>query len=144
MGLVALNLRNRLLAAALAAVLLVFTDALIFFASRAVADAPGYEEGYADGYAVGYEEGYAAGLLDGKEEGALSSSVRSAQKSTPTLKPTATPRTANYIANTNTKKFHKPSCKSVKQMKESNKWYFTGTRDELIRKGYSPCKICSP
>lgn len=50
----------------------------------------------------------------------------------------------HYIANTNTKKFHLPSCSSVTDMKESNKWYFTGTRDELIAQGYEPCKRCKP
>lgn len=49
-----------------------------------------------------------------------------------------------YIANTNTHKFHFPSCSSVDSMKESNKWYFTGTRDELIEMGYEPCKRCNP
>ncbi len=49
-----------------------------------------------------------------------------------------------YIANTNTKKFHYPDCSSVRDMKESNKLYFTGTRDELIEQGYQPCKRCSP
>lgn len=52
--------------------------------------------------------------------------------------------TVTYIANTNTKKFHYPSCSSVGQMKESNKWYFTGTRDELIDLGYDPCGRCHP
>lgn len=51
---------------------------------------------------------------------------------------------ANYIANKNTKKFHYPSCDSVSEMKESNKLYFEGTRDELISQGYSPCKRCNP
>ncbi len=51
---------------------------------------------------------------------------------------------ADYIANTNTHKFHYPSCSSVDAMKESNKWYFTGTRDELIALGYEPCKRCNP
>ena len=50
----------------------------------------------------------------------------------------------SYIANTNSHKFHYPSCKSVNSMKESNKWYFTGTRDELINQGYIPCKNCNP
>lgn len=49
-----------------------------------------------------------------------------------------------YIVNTNTGKFHKPSCKSVKQMKESNKAERTATRDELISEGYEPCKNCNP
>ena len=50
----------------------------------------------------------------------------------------------DYIANKNTKKFHYPYCNSVDQMKESNKWYFSGSRDELIEKGYKPCKNCNP
>lgn len=49
-----------------------------------------------------------------------------------------------YIVNTNTGKFHKPSCRSVKQMKESNKSERTATRDELISEGYEPCKNCNP
>lgn len=49
-----------------------------------------------------------------------------------------------YIVNTNTGKFHKPSCRSVKQMKESNKSERTTTRDELIAEGYEPCKNCNP
>ena len=49
-----------------------------------------------------------------------------------------------YILNTNTKKFHYPSCSSVKQMKNSNKQEFTGSRDDLIAQGYDPCKKCNP
>ena len=30
----------------------------------------------------------------------------------------------------------------VKQMKESNKMYYTGTRDDLISRGYDPCGNC--
>lgn len=51
---------------------------------------------------------------------------------------------ADYIANKNTGKFHYPSCSSVDKMKESNKLYFTGTRDELIGMGYEPCGRCHP
>ena len=50
----------------------------------------------------------------------------------------------DYIVNTNTRKFHYPSCSSVKKMKESNKMFFTGTRDELISQGYNPCGNCHP
>ncbi len=50
----------------------------------------------------------------------------------------------DYVANKNTRKFHYPDCSSVKQMKESNKLYFNGTREELIKKGYDPCKKCNP
>lgn len=50
----------------------------------------------------------------------------------------------DYIGNKNTKKFHFPSCSSVEKMKESNKYYYTGTRDDMISKGYVPCKNCNP
>lgn len=49
-----------------------------------------------------------------------------------------------YICNTNTYKFHYPSCSSVKQMKESNKLPTSATREELIQQGYEPCKKCNP
>ena len=49
-----------------------------------------------------------------------------------------------YICNTNTYKFHYPSCGSVKQMKESNKLPTNASRDELIQQGYDPCKKCKP
>ncbi len=52
--------------------------------------------------------------------------------------------TSTYILNTNSKKFHKPGCSAAAQMKESNKAEFTGTRDEVIAKGYDPCKKCNP
>ena len=43
-----------------------------------------------------------------------------------------------------TKKFHRPSCSSVKQMKESNKKSSSESRDALIAAGYDPCKKCNP
>lgn len=51
---------------------------------------------------------------------------------------------ASYILNTSTKKFHVPSCASVKQMKESNTEKFTGSRDEVTSMGYDPCGRCNP
>lgn len=51
---------------------------------------------------------------------------------------------AEYILNTNTKKFHYPSCSSVQKMKDKNKQAFNGTREEAIAKGYSPCGNCHP
>ena len=49
-----------------------------------------------------------------------------------------------YIINTNTGKFHEPSCRSVKRMNDSNKKEYIGSRDDLITQGYEPCKICNP
>lgn len=49
-----------------------------------------------------------------------------------------------YILNTNSHKFHDPSCSSVDQMSDNNKEEFTGTRDEIIAMGYDPCGRCNP
>ena len=57
---------------------------------------------------------------------------------------TARQQTTSYIANKNTKKFHYTYCKSVKQMKDSNKVYLECTRDEALAQGYSPCGNCNP
>ena len=51
---------------------------------------------------------------------------------------------STYILNTNTMKFHRPDCSSVKRMSEKNKAVFEGTRDEAISAGYSPCENCNP
>ena len=50
----------------------------------------------------------------------------------------------DYVGNKNSKKFHYAWCNSVGQMKESNKYYYTGTRDEMISQGYDPCGNCKP
>lgn len=49
-----------------------------------------------------------------------------------------------YVLNTNTMKFHYPTCSSVDDMKEKNKQIYTGSRDEVINMGYVPCKRCNP
>lgn len=50
----------------------------------------------------------------------------------------------DYILNVKNKKFHKPDCSAVNDTSSANKQDFTGTRDQLIAKGYSPCGICKP
>lgn len=50
----------------------------------------------------------------------------------------------DYVLNTNNKRFHLPECSSVESIKASNRRDYTGTRDELIAKGYSPCGRCNP
>ena len=49
-----------------------------------------------------------------------------------------------YILNKNTRKFHYPTCPSVYQIKDKNKYEFTGNRDIVIHWGYVPCKECNP
>lgn len=62
----------------------------------------------------------------------------------PAVKPEVSAGSMDYVLNTNSKKFHYPSCSSVKQMSEKNKAYYTGTRDEIIAMGYDPCGNCHP
>lgn len=52
--------------------------------------------------------------------------------------------TVKYIINTNSYKFHYPTCECVSEMSERNKLGFRGSREELIGQGYLPCKVCQP
>ena len=98
-------------------------------------------------YATG--DNYADGTQESESTDASSSTI---SNETPTVVE-ATPEPVaqepasqgtTYILNTNTHKFHYPSCGSVSQMKESNKQTYTGSRDDLIAQDYDPCKKCNP
>lgn len=52
--------------------------------------------------------------------------------------------TTEYVLNTNSKKFHLPSCSSVDQMSPKNREDVEDTRENLIANGYDPCKRCNP
>ena len=99
----------------------------------------------------GIEIDYATG------ESKLADGVKQEEQKPATVSPAPTPEPekqepatgseasqADYILNTNTKKFHYPTCSSVNDMKEKNKQEFFGTRDEAIAQGYSPCGRCKP
>lgn len=49
-----------------------------------------------------------------------------------------------YVLNTNTGKFHKPSCSSVADTKIQNRKKYAGNREELLEQGYEPCSRCKP
>ena len=49
-----------------------------------------------------------------------------------------------YIVNTNSGKFHLVDCSSVQDMKPANRQEFTGSRQEMLDKGYTPCGSCNP
>ena len=51
---------------------------------------------------------------------------------------------STYILNTNTYKFHKPDCSSVKQMETVSTKEYTGNREEVEKQGYEACKRCKP
>ncbi len=61
------------------------------------------------------------------------------EPSTPTVTPDA-----DYVLNTNTGKFHYPYCDSVLDMSERNKFFYSGSREDVIAMGYVPCKRCNP
>ena len=75
---------------------------------------------------------------DNRSDGSMTVKAEPTQVTTAQNETVAT----TYILNTNTKKFHIPSCGSVKQIKDKNKREFTGSREEAIAKGYSPCQRC--
>jgi len=50
----------------------------------------------------------------------------------------------NYVLNSNTKRFHLPTCTSVYDIKSKNIKYYEGNRENLINMGYIPCKACNP
>lgn len=81
-------------------------------------------------------------VVDGKPDASGNADTSSAS-GVPGNSSGATEQT-EYVINTNTGKFHKPSCSSVKKMKAKNKKEYTGSREELISEGYEPCGNCRP
>ena len=97
-----------------------------------------------DGQTVSITTDKSASKEDILTPGGIVASPPPATQKPETVQNTAPSAGTDYIVNINTGKFHYPSCSSVKKMKESNKMYYTGTRDELVSKGYSPCGNCNP
>jgi len=58
--------------------------------------------------------------------------------------PAQTTPVHDYVLNTSTRKFHLPKCGTIKNMKDANKQLYTGSREDLINQGYSPCEKCDP
>lgn len=48
----------------------------------------------------------------------------------------------DFVLNTNTKKYHVPTCSSVSDIKDKNKAFYTGTVSEVEAMGYVACKRC--
>lgn len=49
----------------------------------------------------------------------------------------------SYIGNKNSKKFHLPDCQWAEKISPRNRVYFK-SRNEAIKAGYVPCKVCRP
>lgn len=54
------------------------------------------------------------------------------------------PDVHTYVLNKNTKKFHYSSCSDVAKMSQKNKEIYTGAREVVIQRGYTPCGHCHP
>lgn len=68
-----------------------------------------------------------------------------ADRSAPQEDPTPTPAPErDYVLNTNTMKFHVPSCSSVKDIKDNNRKDVHMTRGDVVAMGYQPCGRCKP
>lgn len=65
-------------------------------------------------------------------------------RSAPAADPEPTPNERDYVLNSNTLKFHYPTCSSVKDIKEGNRKDVHATRDSIIAQGYAPCGKCKP
>ena len=90
-------------------------------------------------YVYNVQPGVSIDYASGKSE--LDGTVR-AQEVEETPQPTA--EGTSYVLNTNTKKFHYTWCSSVDEMKAKNREDFTGSRDDVIARGFVPCKRCKP
>ena len=51
---------------------------------------------------------------------------------------------AHYVLNTSSKKFHFPECSGVRDMNGSNRQDYQGSREQLLKQGYTPCGLCNP
>ena len=50
----------------------------------------------------------------------------------------------HYVLNTNSMKFHYASCEWAQKISSKNRKDYSGSREELIEEGYSPCGSCHP
>ena len=79
------------------------------------------------------------------QEVAVVTAAASTQVATPTTQAQATASGGgSYVLNTNSKKFHYPSCSSVGDMSSKNRRDVSMSRDEIIAQGFVPCKRCNP
>lgn len=54
------------------------------------------------------------------------------------------PEGVTYILNKNTMRFHRLDCEGAKTIREYNREWFYGTREEAVEEGFVPCGMCKP
>ncbi len=58
--------------------------------------------------------------------------------------PQDNPSGTEYILNTNSMKFHYPECEWALKISNKNRQEYTGSREDLVEQGYTPCGSCQP
>ena len=76
---------------------------------------------------------------------ALAASTMAAEQATATeaAATASKKKTTSFIGNSETRKFHVPSCRFVNEMKSANRVEFK-SKAEAAQAGYEPCKVCLP
>lgn len=94
---------------------------------------------YSDGNTITFETKRISTAFENPQTSMITSMTE-----TTAIETTAAVTSASYVVNTNTGKFHHPSCSSAKKIKSENRLDYTGNRDDLTAQGYIPCKNCNP
>lgn len=99
-------------------------------------------------YCYNVQPGITINYADGSSSSNGNSETTTKKTETTTKKTETTTREANtsvaYVLNTNSMKFHYPTCSSAKQISPQNYAESNKSRDQLIADGYDPCGRCDP
>lgn len=115
---------------------------------------PGIEINYSNGESKGPEFTGSESAKTETNKTTTTTETKKETESTPTpapapskpvqQQPTTNDVSASYVLNTNTRKFHYPSCGSAGRISAKNRSEYNGSRADLIAQGYSPCGNCDP
>lgn len=101
-----------------------------------------------DGKSITWNQDPCNDFTPGTEPTTAATTTTATTKSTTIVATTIPPATGGasqaYVLNTNTIKFHYPSCRYVSSIDPSNRQDVNMTRDEILANGFIPCKVCGP
>ena len=86
----------------------------------------------------------AGGAVNADAEAAGGVSIASADADGGNTDGAAGATASSYVLNTNSHKFHLPSCSSVDAISPKNRKDVNESREQIISEGYAPCKRCHP
>jgi hypothetical protein len=98
--------------------------------------------GQVEGFIRAYEAAHSQGRRPSDAGRSETDSLTAAEKQ---IEPAAKPAEAGYkyVASRNSRVFHKPGCRSAKRIKPENLIGYN-SREEVIKAGKRPCKVCNP